>query len=127
MGRPKMFHGGNIGGVLLKATFGGCLLLFALGDKTMAATLFKMERLKRELTQAELAARSGVPQRTPSTRRSQGPGGGFKDEPRGAFSHLLNRETPGDGGQNQGRRVRLVKPLSWNGCWISGEHRNENR
>jgi len=28
----------------------------------MAATLFKIERVKRELTQAELAARSGIPQ-----------------------------------------------------------------
>jgi transcriptional regulator with XRE-family HTH domain len=28
----------------------------------MAATPFKIERVKRELTQAELAARSGVPQ-----------------------------------------------------------------
>jgi len=28
----------------------------------MAATLFKIERVKRELTQTELAGRSGVPQ-----------------------------------------------------------------
>lgn len=28
----------------------------------MAATLFKIERIKRELTQAKLAAQSGVPQ-----------------------------------------------------------------
>ena len=30
--------------------------------KTMAATPFKIERVKREITQAELAGRSGVPQ-----------------------------------------------------------------
>ncbi len=28
----------------------------------MAATLFKIERVKRELTQVELAVRSGIPQ-----------------------------------------------------------------
>jgi transcriptional regulator with XRE-family HTH domain len=36
--------------------------LFASGGKNMAATPVKIERVKRELTQVALAARSGVPQ-----------------------------------------------------------------
>ncbi len=34
----------------------------ALGGESMAATRFKIERVKRELTQSELAALSGIPQ-----------------------------------------------------------------
>jgi transcriptional regulator with XRE-family HTH domain len=37
-------------------------LFTAFGGENMAATPFKIERVKRELTQAELAALSGIPQ-----------------------------------------------------------------